>query len=50
MNISGHRTMSPFLRYDTASAEDKRDAVRKVEARLAAEAREPSNVVPIRKH
>ena len=50
MSISGHRTISTFLRYDIASEEDKREALRKVEARLAAEAGEPSNVVPIRKH
>jgi len=50
MSISGHRTISTFLRYDIASEEDKREALRKVEARLAAEAGKPSNVVPIRKH
>ena len=50
MSISGHRTISTFLRYDIASEEDKREALRKVEARVAAEAGKPSNVVPIRKH
>jgi integrase len=33
MSISGHRTISTFLRYDIASEEDKREALRKVEAR-----------------
>jgi hypothetical protein len=50
MSISGHRTISTFLRYDIASEEDKREALRKVEARVAAESAKPSNVVPIRKH
>jgi hypothetical protein len=50
MSISGHRTISTFLRYDIASEEDKREALRKVEARIAAEAGKPSNVVPLRKH
>jgi hypothetical protein len=50
MSISGHRTISTFLRYDIASEEDKREALRKVEARVGAEAGKPSNVVPIRKH
>ncbi len=47
MSISGHRTISTFLRYDIASEEDKREALRKVEARAVAEAGERSNVVPI---
>ena len=47
---SGHRTISTFLRYDIASEEDKREALRKVEARVAAEAGKHSNVVSIRKH
>jgi hypothetical protein len=46
MSISGHRTVATFLRYDIASDEDKREALRKVEA-LAAEAGK-SNVVPIK--
>ena len=50
MSISGHRTISTFLRYDIASEEDKREALRKVEARAVAEAGKASNVVPIRKH
>ena len=50
MSISGHRTISTFLRYDIASEKDKREALRKVEARVAAEAGKSSNVVPIRKH
>jgi hypothetical protein len=50
MSISGHRTISTFLRYDIASEDDKREALRKVEARVATEAGEVSNVVPIRKH
>ena len=33
MSVSGHRTISTFLRYDIASDEDKREALRKVEAR-----------------
>jgi type I restriction enzyme M protein len=50
MSISGHRTISTFLRYDIASEEDKREALRKVEARASAEAGGRSNVVPIGKH
>src|SRR5262245_43882000 len=50
MSISGHRTISTFLRYDIASEEDKREALRKVEASVAAEASKTSNVVSIRKH
>ena len=50
MSISGHRTISTFLRYDIASEEDKREALRKVEARAVAEAGKRSNVVPIREH
>ena len=49
MSISGHRTISTFLRYDIAFEQDKREALRKVEAHVAAEAGKPSNVVPIRK-
>ena len=48
MSISGHRTISTFLRYDIASEEDKREALRKVEARAAAEAGKTSDVVPMR--
>jgi Phage integrase family len=49
MSISRHRTISTFLRYDIASQEDKREALRKVEASVAAEAGKPSNVVSLRK-
>jgi hypothetical protein len=45
MSISGHRTISTFLRYDIASEKDKREALRRVEARFAAEAGK-TNVVP----
>jgi hypothetical protein len=50
MSISGHRTISTFLRYDIAFEEDKREALRKVEARAVVEAGKRSNVVSIRKH
>jgi hypothetical protein len=30
MSISGHRTVSTFIRYDIASDEDKREALRAV--------------------
>jgi hypothetical protein len=45
MSISGRRTIDTFLRYDIASDENKREALRKVEA-LAAEG--TSNVVPFK--
>jgi len=41
MSISGHRTISTFLRYDIASEEDKRDALRKVQEKSS----EGSNLV-----
>jgi integrase len=51
MSISGHGTISTFLRYDIASEEDKREALRKkVDARAVVEAGKRPNVVPIRKH
>ena len=50
MTISGHRTISTFLRYDIASEEDKREVLRKVEARAVSEAAQRSNVAPIHKH
>jgi hypothetical protein len=49
MSISGHRTISTFLRYDIASDGDKRDALRKVETQALVEAARRSNVVQIRK-
>lgn len=36
MSISGHRTVSMFLRYNITSDDDKRDALRRTEAHLAA--------------
>ena len=35
MSISGHRTVSVFLRYDIASTEGQRDALRRTQERLA---------------
>ena len=43
MAISGHRTISTFLRYDIASEEDKRDALE--QARICREARPKGNQV-----
>ncbi len=34
MSISGHRTMSMFLRYDITSGDDMRDAIRRTQAHL----------------
>jgi integrase len=46
MAISGHRTISTFLRYDIASEEDKRSALE--QARTYRETRKTAaNVVPI---
>lgn len=46
MALSGHRTVSTFLRYDIASEEDKRTALER--ARVYREARsQKSNVVAI---
>ena len=46
MSISGHRTVSTFLRYDIASDEDKRDALRAVAA--AALKRSEPKIVALR--
>ena len=48
MSISGHRTISTFLRYAIASEEDKQEALRKVEARVAAEWSGSANTDPTR--
>jgi CHASE1-domain containing sensor protein len=46
MALSGHRTVSVFLRYDVASEEDKRSALE--QARAYREARKSDrNVLPI---
>jgi hypothetical protein len=45
MSISGHRTVSTFLRYDIASDEDKREALRAVQGRAFAVR---SNIVSLR--
>jgi len=47
MAISGHRTVSMFLRYDITSEEDKRQALRKTERHLASQPKK-QQVVPIR--
>lgn len=39
MSISGHRTISVFLRYDIASTEDQREALRRTQARRTDRAR-----------
>jgi len=44
MAISGHRTISVFLRYDIASEDDKREALLRTEAMRAAQAK-AGNVV-----
>lgn len=36
MSISGHRTVSMFIRYNIASEDDKRDALRRTQAHLSA--------------
>jgi len=43
MAISGHKTISTFLRYDIASDADKREALRAAEQQAAG-----SNVVPLK--
>lgn len=45
MSISGHRTVSTFIRYDIASDQDKREALNAVQERVG---RAVSNVVPIK--
>ena len=47
MAISGHRTVSMFLRYDIASEEDKRQALRKTEEHRASQPKS-QKVFPIR--
>ena len=44
MSISGHRTVSMFLRYDIASEEDKRAALERTQAHVAAQATAPPKV------
>jgi len=44
MSISGHRTVSMFLRYDITSEEDKREALRKTQAHVNALAALPTTV------
>jgi hypothetical protein len=41
MSISGHRTTSMFLRYNITSDDDRRQALRRTEAHLAAIPDEP---------
>jgi hypothetical protein len=47
MNISGHETVSMFLRYNITSEDDKRDALRRTQQHLAAVSTN-RNVFPIR--
>jgi integrase len=44
MSISGHRTVSMFLRYNIASDDDKRDALRKTQAHVGAQPAQPTVV------
>jgi hypothetical protein len=46
MSISGHRTVSTFIRYDIASDEDKRQALRAVADHVGR--RSMSNVIPLK--
>lgn len=50
MSISGHRTISTFLRYNITNNEDKCEAFRRTEAHLAGESTPPSNVEAIAGH
>ena len=45
MSISGHRTISMFLRYNIASDDDKRDALRKTQAHVGAHPAPPTVVM-----
>ena len=46
MSISGHRTISMFLRYNITSDDDQRDALRRTQAHLSAQPGQPT-VVPM---
>ena len=46
MSLSGHRTVSTFIRYDIASDEDKREALRAVAEHVVR--RTTSNVVALK--
>ncbi|HEX7422878.1 MAG TPA: site-specific integrase [Terriglobales bacterium] len=48
MSITGHRTVSMFLRYNITSDEDQREALRKVEAYRQTQQAE-GNVVPLKR-
>ena len=44
MRISGHRTISMFLRYNITSDDDQRDALRKTQAYVGAQPAQPTVV------
>ena len=44
MSISGHRTISMFLRYNITSDDDQRDALRKTQAHVGAQPAQPTVV------
>ena len=45
MSISGHKTVSMFIRYNITSNTDKLDALKKTAAHLAVQPSQPNNVV-----
>jgi len=47
MKVTGHRTQSMFVRYDIASLEDKREALKKARVYVASRSAVGSNVTPI---
>ena len=48
MSISGHKTVSMFLRYKITSGDEQREALRRVREHLGAAAQTP-RVVPVKK-
>jgi integrase len=46
MSLSGHRTISMFLRYNITSDDDQRDALRRMQAHLSVQPAQPT-VVPL---